>query len=275
MQSHRSNRELWLAFIAIIGITIAYIFIVTWLNEIPKSSNLFGHAIGIIGFILMLMTETLYSLRKRSRSARWGRMSNWLNFHIFTGLVGPYLVLLHTSWKFNGLAGIVMLLTVIIVASGFIGRYIYTAVPRTADGVEIEAYALEAQISNLDSELQSWLASNPDPMTQYLVQQFSTSPEMPDNQSTLVFTRPFIEWRYRINWWSQKSRLEATTRAQVEQMENLLKRRRTLHRQRASLATARRLMALWHTIHIPIGMALFTAAIIHIIAAIYYATLLR
>jgi hypothetical protein len=275
MQSHRSNRELWLAFFAIIGITIAYIFMVTWLNEIPKASDLFGHAIGIIGFLLMLMTETLYSIRKRSRSARWGRMSTWLDFHIFTGLVGPYLVLLHTSWKFNGLAGIVMLLTVIIVVSGFIGRYIYTAVPRTADGVEIEAYALETQISDLDGELQSWLASNPDANTHHLVQQFSRSPEMTDNQSILVFTRPIIEWRYRIKWWSQKGRLDAAKREQVEQMEILLNRRRTLQRQRASLATARRLMALWHTIHIPIGMALFTAAFIHIIAAIYYATLLR
>jgi hypothetical protein len=34
-------------------------------------------------------------------------------------------------------------------------------------------------------------------------------------------------------------------------------------------------MALWHTLHVPIGLALFTAAFIHIVAAIYYATLLR
>jgi hypothetical protein len=38
---------------------------------------------------------------------------------------------------------------------------------------------------------------------------------------------------------------------------------------------ARRLLALWHAVHIPIGMVLFTAAFIHILAAIYYATLLR
>ena len=95
------------------------------------------------------------------------------------------MVLLHTSWKFNGLAGILMLLTVIIVISGFIGRYIYTAIPRNADGVEIEA------------------------------------------------------------------------------------------RQVASLAMARRLLAIWHAIHIPIGLALFTAAFIHILAALYYATLSR
>jgi hypothetical protein len=41
------------------------------------------------------------------------------------------------------------------------------------------------------------------------------------------------------------------------------------------LARTRRLLSLWHTIHVPIGLVLFTAAFIHSIAAIYYATLLR
>jgi hypothetical protein len=34
-------------------------------------------------------------------------------------------------------------------------------------------------------------------------------------------------------------------------------------------------MSLWHTIHIPIGMALFIAAFVHILGALYYATLLK
>jgi hypothetical protein len=155
-------------------------------QRIPPAYELFGHGIGIIGFILMLMTETLYSLRKRSRSVKWGKMSTWLQSHIFMGLVGPFMVLLHSSWKFNGLAGVSMLLTAIIVISGFIGRYIFTRIPRTMDGLEIEG---------------------------------------------------------------------------------------TLSQE--ALKQARRLMALWHTIHIPIGMALFVTAFVHIGAALYYATLLK
>jgi hypothetical protein len=42
-----------------------------------------------------------------------------------------------------------------------------------------------------------------------------------------------------------------------------------------ALKSARRLLALWHTVHIPIGMALFTAAFIHMGAALYYATFLK
>jgi hypothetical protein len=226
---YRSNRELWFSFIVIVILTVLYLFMVVTLKEIPAASDFFGHMLGVLGFILMLMTETLYSLRKRSRSARWGRMADWLQFHIFTGLVGPYMVLLHTSWKFNGLAGLVMLMTLIIVASGFIGRYIYTAIPRTADGIEIEAVELQRQIAVMETELK---------------------------------------------------RLEATqsaqiTRAQRKHLKTLQRQRRALVRQVASLAQARRLMALWHAIHIPIGVALFTAAFVHMGAALYYATLLR
>ena len=182
----RGNKELWLAFFAMIFVSGVYGLVLYVTREIPPASELFGHGMGIIGFIFMLMTETLYSFRKRSRSVRWGRMSNWLQLHIFTGLVGPYMVLLHTSWKFHGLAGITTLFTVIIVVSGFIGRYIFTRIPRTLDGLEIEA--------GLSQE---------------------------------------------------------------------------------ALKQARRLMALWHTIHIPIGMALFVSAFVHIGAALYYATLLK
>ena len=96
---------------AIVFITIVYFLMLTLTREIPAASSLYGHGMGILGFVLMLMTETLYTLRKRWKNARWGKMARWLEFHIFTGIVGPYLVLLHTSWKFNGLAGVVMLLT--------------------------------------------------------------------------------------------------------------------------------------------------------------------
>jgi hypothetical protein len=134
----RGYTELWLAVFVCVLITGGYGAMVVLNQGVPAASELFGHTIGIIGFILMLMTETFYSLRKRVRFAAWGKLSSWLKFHIFMGLVGPYMVLLHTSWKFNGLAGATTLLTIIIVVSGFIGRYIFTRIPRTLDGLEIE-----------------------------------------------------------------------------------------------------------------------------------------
>jgi len=274
MQRPYDNKELWLAFIACLIIALIYIAMLIWFNGIPHASDIFGHSIGILGFILMLMTETLYSIRKRRRSARWGRMADWLDFHIFTGIVGPFMVLLHSSWKYNGLAGVVTLLMIIVVASGFVGRYIYTAVPRTVDGAEVEAFQLEQQIAQNESELNSWLTSQPEAV-RALRQRFVRQSQLPSSGLVLILVRPLLDMEDRFRWWLVKRKADMSIRNQFQMLEDLMQQQTRLRRQMVSLSIARRLLALWHTVHIPIGMALFTSAFIHIGAAIYYATLLR
>ncbi|MEI7745482.1 MAG: hypothetical protein WCK58_17230, partial [Chloroflexota bacterium] len=120
--------ELLIALVVVIAVTVVYgLYVLT--VGIPAAKDLVGHSLGILGFLLMVMTETLYSLRKRALHRPRGTMRSWLRFHIFTGIVGPYLVLLHTAWSFNGLAAVLTLIMAVVVGSGFIGRYIYTAVP--------------------------------------------------------------------------------------------------------------------------------------------------
>lgn len=217
----------------------------------------------------MLCTEILYTLRKKSRNARWGRMSTWLQAHIFTGLVGPVMVLLHSSWKFNGLAGVVMLLTVIIVASGFIGRYIYTAVPRNLDGAMVDAPELERQVLAAEAELERMITGQPG-----LARLFGLAqPEQA--HAGRVIARFLDGWQFKRDWRQMQRQLPPESRGLSTRLESLLKHLRDLSRQAASLASARRRLSLWHAIHIPIGAALFPAAFIHAGAAIYYATLLH
>lgn len=270
----RSNRELWIAFIIILGTSVFYLVIVALLGGIPKASELFGHMLGILGFILMLMTETLYSLRKRSRKAHWGRMATWLDFHIVTGIVGPFLVLLHSSWKFNGLAGLVTLLTLVIVLSGFIGRYIYTAVPRTLDGAEMDEGMLAQRIAIAESQISAWLQANPQ-AAPALASLATIQPGLPGQPLVLLLETPWRTWQNKSSWRKARRRMDASIREQADRLDDLIRQRNLLRRQMASLAMARRSLALWHTVHVPIGLALFTAAFIHIGAAIYYATLLR
>ena len=182
--------ELLYALVAIVAVTALYGVAYSQASAFPTASSLIGHGVGIAGFVLMLMTATLYSLRKLRNDARWGSTAAWLKFHMVTGLVGPYMVLLHTAMKFNGLAGLAMLLTVVVVVSGLVGRYLYTRVPRTAEGTA-------AAVGDAELELRG----------------------------------------------------------------RLVKRRKAL--------------ATWHTFHVPLTWVLFIAALIHVVAALYYATLQR
>ncbi len=262
----RRNRELVLAAVAILAISGLYLGIVSTTGT-PEAKGLFGHSIGILGFLLMLATETLYSLRKRAIHRPWGKMSQWLRFHIFTGIVGPYLVLLHSAWSFRGLAGLVMLMTILVVLSGFFGRYIYTAVPRTVDGVEVEVAELERLIELAQQDLQQ---AEGDKAAILLDEHASRKVDM-----GLVLGRGPRYWIWRLQRWSALRKLDPAARSRAKQVDALVSRIWELERQRASLSTARRLLSTWHTIHIPLGMALFAAAFFHIGAALYYATLLK
>jgi hypothetical protein len=74
--------------------------------------------------------------------------------------------------------------------------------------------------------------------------------------------------------WARRN-LPPDVKRQAAELDSMVHRRRDLQRQIRFLQTARRVLALWHTIHIPIGIALFIMAFFHIGAAIYYATLLK
>jgi hypothetical protein len=216
------------ALVAIGIITVLYGSFVQAVG-VPAASGFLGHSLGIAGFAMMLMTETLYSLRKRAMRRPRGSMQSWLRFHIFTGIVGPYLVILHSAWNFNGLAGALTAMTIVVVVSGFIGRYIYTATPRTADGVVVEAQELQLQLDAVRHGVAQATAVG--------AAAAHTTAQNPDRQAR--------------------------------------RRLRELERQMAALRWARRALATWHAVHIPLGMALFVMAFVHIGAALYYATLLR
>jgi len=269
-----SNLELRLAFLAILAITGLYLFVMAVTGAVPAAGELYGHAMGVLGFILMLMTETLYSLRKRTRQARWGKMSSWLQFHIFTGIVGPYLVLLHSSWKLQGLAGLLMLMTGVVVLSGFVGRYIYTAVPRTADGIELEADELQCQIAAIEAELGAWLQSHPQ-AARLGASLLRPAAAASTDARAIIWHRGVGDIENRLRWRLARRALKGEQRAMIASLERIARRRETLRRQVHTLAAARRMLAVWHTVHIPIGLGLFTLAFAHIAAAVYFATLLR
>ena len=78
----------------------------------------------------MVFAETAYTWRKKVTREGYGPLRHWMQAHVFAGLVGPYLVLLHTAFQFRGLAGVLALMVLVVVASGVVGRFAYTAVPK-------------------------------------------------------------------------------------------------------------------------------------------------
>ena len=246
------------------GVYIAY----ELLSE-PRGGHPFGHALGIVGALLMLMTEILYSLRKRTTWLNWaGPVRYWLSFHIFTGIVGPFMVLMHTGLQFRGLAGLSFFLTLIVVGSGFIGRYLYTALPRTMSGVTASNRELMQEMQAIEAKLTQLKMMRPQ-REQEIVTALSERTTQRNPMLTML-GRSYYQWRYHRRLQKELRRLDQIETQQRQQFSQLLEQKRTLERQMEMLAATRRMMRAWHLLHIPFGLTLFFSVAIHIFATFYY-----
>ena len=257
-------RELLYALGLIVVATVVYEVGIKLMGIRPAPRGVFGHTFGVVGFILMLMTETLYSLRKRVAGARWGATAKWLRFHMVTGLVGPYMVLLHPAMAFQGLAGALSVLTLIVVMSGLTGRYIYSAIPRTIEGAELQAAQIERAILDADVALER------------------SAPGASGLQSVAVSTDSgglgAVDGRRQpavLRGQAGAGGLSAASRQELHEVQALARRRQLLQRQLEGLAAARRALSVWRSLHVPMALVLFVMAFVHVVGALYYSTLLH
>ena len=109
-------------------------FFLLWLGFLVHQSprfagSLWGGVFGVSGATLMLV-PLAYLIIKRVKTfkqavTRFVSMRTLLAWHIYAGVVGPILVLFHTGHKFESPLGIALTsMTVIVVLSGFTGRYL-------------------------------------------------------------------------------------------------------------------------------------------------------
>jgi hypothetical protein len=93
------------------------------------AGSFWGGVLGVSGAVLMLV-PLAYSLVKRVKWIQervWRRvtMRTLLAWHIYAGILGPILALLHTGHKFHSPLGIALTaMMLLVVLSGFTGRYL-------------------------------------------------------------------------------------------------------------------------------------------------------
>ena len=258
--------ELKLSLLVCLGLSAVYV--VYELVAEAGGGHPFGHWLGIIGTLLMVSTEVLYSLRKRSRWFRFGPVRYWLSAHIFTGIVGPFMVLTHSAFEFRGLAGFTLAVTVLVVVSGFFGRYLYTAIPHSVSGAVASSTNLAAEINQLQEAINKLTAKRSEAV-QKLVDADAHRRRRARGDWALVLLRSWDDWRYGSNLHRQIRQLEKSGRRKLSDVERMLSRRRALERQMRMMQAARRLLSAWHIAHVPMGVVLFGSAGLHVAATIF------
>jgi hypothetical protein len=233
-----------------------------------KPSGDYSHGLGIIGTLMIITGVTTYSTRKRVRRL-WniGRLSYWLEFHIFLCLLGPILIVYHTTFKAGGIASISLWTMLSVVSSGVIGRYLYNLIPKNVLGANLTSEEIAAEIEELGTRLRKH------PLGEKLVAVIDEAFAPVARPQTFGESVGAIIQVQRI-----KSRTKATLHAVIEhshssadlakQLFEAASERASLYQKSLVLVQVERGFYYWHAIHFPFSIIMFLTLAAHVTVAI-------
>jgi hypothetical protein len=232
-----------------------------------RPSGTVGLTLGAAGTLAMIATLP-YFVRKRWRVlAGLGSLKTWLEVHIFFGIVGPLLITLHTSFKFNGLISVGYWLMMTVWASGFVGRYLYGRIPRSIRGTELTRDEITAGFDKTRARLAEL------PLPPEVRREIDTfhSAAMPEGRAPGAFDLFFGELRVRFRLKLLRREL-ARRHVELNLVHDavaLAAQRAAMTRRLAHLERTRRLFEMWHVFHRPLVALVFVIVAIHVGVALY------
>lgn len=232
------------------------------LNMDLSAGKPISYYLGWTGFVAMCLTN-LYILRKHlSFMSKWGNLKNWLNFHIFLGLLGPTLIIFHTNMKVGGLVALSFWSMMIVALSGIVGRYFYVqTLTKKEDLLKSKDQAKEDFIE--------------------LAKEYNVFDEIVVKK-TLRYASDYVGIRHEnsgilnVMYNSLLGDLKLM-KASIPSIGGLpseskliLKKYALSKRKSIHFSTFNKLLGHWHTLHIPFAIVMYVAAVIHIIVALLF-----
>jgi len=239
-------------------------------NELLKPSGLYGHGMGILGSIVIIIGVFGYMARKRIRIfMRVGVLKYWLEFHIFLCSLGPVLILFHTTFKFGGIVAISFWSMVAVVMSGIIGRFIYVQIPRTLEGRELSLNEINNLKDNVEFDLQKRFK-----IDQEIINRIEERLKLRVDVSKMsfisgIFSRLSFEKNIlnEINVLLKSQDLSKKSRRKVLKLFNS---EIVLNRRIEWLSTMQNLLRYWHVLHLPFALIMLIIMIIHVGIAVTF-----
>ena len=233
------------------------------MHRLLRPSGPAGQLYGVVGAAMMLV-PFLYMIRKRLARRAWpGSLKTWLEVHLFCGIVGPALITFHTSFKFNGIISAAYWAMVVVVLSGFIGRYLYVRIPRTIRGTEVSRDELDARAEDLLAELTE---SGAGP---WIDRVRSLDHAAEDRQSFAGLLFGEIGLRLRLGGLAREIRHSDLSADRQHELIRLVRERALLVRRIAYLQKTKTAFGLWHVFHVPLVYFLLLIATLHVGIVVY------
>jgi hypothetical protein len=280
----RSGRLLqWLliaAWLAVAGTAIAWgsDYYSTPLAERPlhhlhdqlKPAGTVGLGYGFVGTFLIVFGVSMYVVRKRVPLLRnVGKLNTWLGVHIFMCTLGPFLILLHTSFRFGGIVSIAFWSMAAVTLSGIFGRYVYGHIPRTMHDHTMTRATVQTGKADLIEHITRDFPADAASLKRLLLVGKGKTPRGLVHAFWLTMRYDITKrWRSR-----QLSQRLARTRVPVTLQRDLVaavQQQITLEQRMTLLTPLQRMFRYWHLFHLPLTVVMALVLAVHITVAVLF-----
>jgi predicted membrane channel-forming protein YqfA (hemolysin III family) len=256
--------------VLLVGTSASYYYYAQ--REYPHGGSPWGLGYGIAGTALILLLA-FFGIRKRWYRSTWGTLEQWLQSHIYLGVLVLIVLLFHTGGRFNDkIAVTTLVLVAIVVASGIVGAILYVTVPRLL--TEVESNLTVDEISEQLNQLARSMAR---------IASGRSAPFQRIYDELLRQTQPggLAGWRLVISRLGRKKQQESdwtrlialVPKEEQEELRQMLvvsRQRRELLLRLIFQQRYKNVLEFWLYIHVPFTIALLVFAIVHVAAVFYY-----
>jgi hypothetical protein len=234
-----------------------------------RPSGYIGQGAGVLALVIFLFLW-LYPLRKKFRwLAFTGSITKWLDVHSLAALGLPLLVAMHAAWRFGGVIGLGFWSMMVVWASGIVGRYLYSRIPRSQAGVELTIDEIGAQRQVLLEEI----AQRSGLEVATIDAALDTDPTPTDGLGLWQTFRRMISDDLRRRRAAKQLRREIQLRrprnrqgdvGALREVIRMANREMALVQQSRMLGATQNILRFWHVAHRPLAITALVAVLIHV-----------
>lgn len=227
-----------------------------------------GLLFGIVG-ASMIVLMLGYSLRKRLNGmSRWGALPYWLEAHIYFGVFGPLSIVLHTSFKVQGLVAIAFWSMVCVAVSGILGRYLYSQIPRNLRGDQLTLDEVKLSRDKLRAALKNEFGLS-EMAVAHLERSRSASSDDGAWRTLLRVAMLDIGHMLKSSPGVHDDNSGGRSHKQITQLNDAIRQMTLLDRRIQAWNHMQRLFHYWHVFHKPFAIVMYVVMGIHIVVAVW------
>lgn len=280
-QTKRRSEYGWMLFLLVVTMVLAAGYFISTL-KLYKPGDTLGHTMGWVGGGMML-TLLLYPLRKRARFMKGlGVLPKWFKLHMLFGILGPTLIMFHSTFHIGSInAGVALVCMMLVSGSGIFGRFFYTKIHHGLYGRQASLQELHAGMEQ-SGDVKSVFSFAPD-VQQSLEQFRAYAADSSKVQQLRMWDFVTIGLRAELlsrsltkilhHTMYTKAHSESWDAAKMKELGELYDEHRVFIRTylRAVRDVAQfhgyeRLFSLWHVFHLPLVIMMVFSATWHVIA---------